>query len=123
METPIIANLLLRGFGFGLINACFLCLFFLCLLMRPFLLCAVGLGCCETSEQSPVHNLGINKINAYVFFFLKIKSMYRVVPALIHHLAPDVELSLLLALIFSFDFIFSSRDWAKANNNGVMGKN
>jgi hypothetical protein len=49
--------------------------------------------------------------------------MYRVVPALIHHLAPDVELSLLLALIFSFDFIFSSRDWAKANNNGVMGKN
>lgn len=69
--------------------------------MHPFLLCAVGLGCCETSEHSTVHNLGINKINAYVF--IKKNGVPCSTCTLVHHLAPDVELSLLAR---SFDIFF-----------------
>jgi hypothetical protein len=52
----IIDNVLLRGFWFGLI---LLFSFLVLAHTQPFLLCAVGLGCCETSKHNSVDNLGI----------------------------------------------------------------
>ena len=65
--------------------------------MQPFLLCAVGLGCCETSEHSPVDN----SVDKCVFNFGVSCSTYT-----LHHLAPDVELSLLSHPFDFFPFLF-----------------